>query len=88
MKAEDAYKLAEAAGGIDDILPKIVTAATLGKTEVKVPMMNDFQVKKLTDLGYMILPDHGDDVFAIVGNRRCDYHTIRWASYVLPKSLT
>jgi len=87
MRAEEAFKLAEAQGDITEILNSIKTRALLGKTDLTIPMVNDFQVTKLKELGYQVLNDHAPGTTFIIGSQKPTHHKICWSSWVV-KELT
>lgn len=78
MNAKEAYELAASKADITSILVSIESAAQAGKTFLKVAKLNNFQMKALTDLGYMVIADHTDDRTAILGSMQPNAHRIDW----------
>lgn len=83
MKAKEAYEIAKAKGDIQPILEKIFMAANEGKTEINVPLLNEFQVKKLTDLDYMVMTGHTSHM--ITSRSVPDVHVISWKFTGIPE---
>lgn len=81
MNASDAYELSKKHDDVSVIITAIKTACGKGLTSISLPrLLNEFEIKNLTSMGYIVIPTHDPSLTAFLNSKRADWTMVSWTN--------